>query len=92
MLKKYSGIEIVYGILFFVVHIAIETISYMLLYLRFKTFVAVLIVLMYDFFAFVPQSLIGEWHNKHKKVDGKWIEIDEKEPVLNAYEVLKGCE
>lgn len=69
MLKKYSGVEIIYGILFFVVHIAIETISYMLLYLRFKTFVAVLIVLMYDFFAFVPQSLIGEWHNKHKKVD-----------------------
>ena len=32
------------------------------------------------------------YENKHKKVDGKWIEIDEKEPVLNAYEVLKGCE
>ena len=32
------------------------------------------------------------YENKHKKVDGKWIEIDEKEPVLNTYEVLKGCE
>jgi DNA polymerase-3 subunit alpha len=32
------------------------------------------------------------YENKSRKVDGKWIKIDEKEPVLNVYEVLKGCE
>ena len=32
------------------------------------------------------------YENKSRKVDGKWIKIDEKESVLNVYEVLKGCE
>ena len=27
--------------------------------------------------------------HKHKKVDGKWVEIEETEPILNAYEVLR---
>ena len=29
---------------------------------------------------------------KLKKIDDKWVEIDEKEPVLNVYEVLRGDE
>ena len=32
------------------------------------------------------------YENKHKKINDKWIEIDEKEPVLNVYEVLRGDE
>ncbi len=32
------------------------------------------------------------YENKHKKIDDKWVEIDEKEPVLNVYEVLRGDE
>lgn len=66
MSKRYSTIEIIYGILFFIVHISIEVISYMLLYLKFSNYVAVLIIMIYDFFAFVPQLIIGTWHNKHK--------------------------
>ena len=27
--------------------------------------------------------------HKHRKVDGKWVEIEETEPILNAYEVLR---
>ena len=29
------------------------------------------------------------YENKHKKIDDKWVEVDEKEPVLNAYDVLR---
>ena len=58
--------EPLYGIVFFVFLLCIEVVSYMLLYLRFGTYVSVYIVLIYDFFAFVPQALIGEIHNKHK--------------------------
>lgn len=58
--------ESLYGIVFFVFHLCIEVVSYMLLYLRFGTYVSLLITLIYDFFAFVPQALIGEIHNKHK--------------------------
>ena len=29
------------------------------------------------------------YEHKHKKVDDKWIETDETEPILNAYEVLR---
>lgn len=73
MLKKYSGAEILYGILFFIMHIAIEVVSYMLLYLKFSTYVAVFIIFIYDFFAFVPQLIIGEWHNKHKETNVGYI-------------------
>lgn len=58
--------ESLYGIVFFIFHLCIEVVSYMLLYLRFGTYVSALIILIYDFFAFVPQALIGEIHNKHK--------------------------
>ena len=27
--------------------------------------------------------------HKHRKVDGKWVEIEETEPILNVYEVLR---
>ena len=73
MLKKYSSAEILYGILFFTMHIAIEVVSYMLLYLKFSTYVAVFIILIYDFFAFVPQLIIGEWHNKHKETNVGYV-------------------
>ena len=73
MHKRYSSIEIFYGILFFVVHICIEVISYMLLYLKFSTFVALSIILLYDYFAFVPQLIIGNWHNKHKTINIGYI-------------------
>ena len=29
------------------------------------------------------------YEHKHKKVDGKWIETDETEPILSAYDVLR---
>ena len=29
------------------------------------------------------------YENKHKKIDGKWVEVDETEPILNAYDVLR---
>ena len=64
--EDYKFYEILYGIVFFVFHLCIEVVSYMLLYLRFGTYVSAYIILIYDFFAFVPQALIGELHNKHK--------------------------
>ena len=67
MLKRYSINEILYGILFFVVHISIEIISYTLLYIKFDTYVSLFIIFMYDFYAFVPQLLIGEIFSRNKK-------------------------
>ena len=29
------------------------------------------------------------YERKHKQVDGKWVEVEETEPILNAYEVLR---
>ena len=29
------------------------------------------------------------YERKHKQVDGKWVEVEETEPILNVYEVLR---
>lgn len=68
-LSRYNFDEILYGCLFFIFHICIEIISYTLLYIKFSTYVAVFIVILYDFFAFFPQVIIAEFHNSHKKIN-----------------------
>lgn len=75
LIKKYNNVELLYGIIFLILHLSIEVISYMLLYLRFGTYVSAYIILIYDFFAFVPQALFGEWHNKNKKINIGFIGI-----------------
>lgn len=67
--------ELLYGIVFFIFHLSIEVVSYMLLYLRFGTYVSAYIILLYDFFAFVPQALFGEIHNKNKKLNLGYIGV-----------------
>ena len=69
MQNKYSPIELIYGILFFLVHLSIELVCYTLLYIKFNSNIATLVVIIYDFFAFVPQALIGDFHNKHKSMN-----------------------
>ena len=73
--EKYSKNELIYGALFFLFHLSIEAVSYMLLFLKFGTYVSMSIVFIYDFFAFVPQSIFGEIHNKNKKVNIGYIGI-----------------
>ena len=65
----------IYGIVFFIFHLSIEVISYMLLYLRFGTSVSAYIILIYDFFAFVPQAIFGDIHNKNKKINLGFIAV-----------------
>ena len=67
--------ELLYGILFFAFHLCIEVVSYMLLYLRFGTYVSAYIILIYDFFAFVPQAIFGEIHNKNKNLNLGYLAI-----------------
>ena len=67
--NKYSTIELVYGTLFFLVHLAIELVCYTLLYIKFSNNIATFVVLIYDFFAFVPQGIVGDFHNKHKSMN-----------------------
>lgn len=69
MQNKYSPIELIYGILFFLVHLAIELVCYTLLYIMFNNNIATLVVIIYDFFAFVPQAIVGDFHNKHKRLN-----------------------
>lgn len=69
MQNKYSSIELLYGILFFLVHLFIELVCYTLLYIKFSSNIATLVVVIYDFFAFVPQAIVGDFHNKHKNIN-----------------------
>ena len=69
MQNKYSPIELLYGILFFLVHLSIELVCYTLLYIKFGSNIATLVVIIYDFFAFVPQAIIGDFHNRHKSMN-----------------------
>ena len=69
MQNKYSPIELLYGILFFLVHLSIELVCYTLLYIKFGSNIATLVVIIYDFFAFVPQAIVGDFHNGHKTIN-----------------------
>ena len=69
MQNKYSPIELLYGILFFLVHLSIELVCYTLLYIKFGSNIATLVVIIYDFFAFVPQAIVGDFHNGHKTMN-----------------------
>ena len=69
MQKKYSSIELSYGVLFFIFHLCIEVVSYALFYLRFKSHMVTFLVLLYDFFAFCPQLLVGDFYNRNKKIN-----------------------
>ena len=41
----------------------------------------------FELYSILIFEKLSEEH-KHKKINGKWIEIDETEPILNVYEVL----
>lgn len=69
MRKEYSNIELSYGVLFFVFHLCIEVVSYALFYLRFQSHMVTFFVILYDFFAFCPQLLVGDFYNRNKKTN-----------------------
>lgn len=69
MQKKYSSIELSYGFLFFIFHLCIEVVSYALFYLRFQSYMVTFFVILYDFFAFCPQLLVGDFYNRNKKTN-----------------------
>lgn len=69
MQKKYSNIELLYGLVFFVFHLCIEVVSYALFYSRFQSHIVTFAVIVYDFFAFCPQLLIGDFYNRSKKIN-----------------------
>ena len=41
----------------------------------------------FELYSILIFERLSEEH-KHKKVDGKWVEVEETEPILNTYEVL----
>lgn len=69
MRKEYSSIDLSYGVLFFVFHLCIEVVSYALFYLRFQSHMVTFFVILYDFFAFCPQLLVGDFYNRNKKTN-----------------------
>lgn len=69
MRKKYSAIELLYGLIFFIFHLCIEVVSYALFYSRFQSHIVTFAVIVYDFFAFCPQLLIGDFYNRSKKIN-----------------------
>ena len=69
MQKKYSSIELSYGFLFLIFHLCIEVVSYALFYLRFQSHMVTFFVILYDFFAFCPQLLVGDFYNRNKKTN-----------------------
>lgn len=69
MRKEYSSIELSYGFLFLIFHLCIEVVSYALFYLKFKSHMVTFFVILYDFFAFCPQLLVGDFYNRNKKTN-----------------------
>lgn len=69
MQREYSSIELAYGVLFFIFHLCIEVVSYALFYLRFQSHMVIFFVILYDFFAFCPQLLVGDFYNRNKKTN-----------------------
>lgn len=69
MQREYSSIELAYGVLFFIFHLCIEVVSYALFYLRFQSHMVTFFVILYDFFAFCPQLLVGDFYNRNKKTN-----------------------
>ena len=56
------------GIEYFIVHACVETICFYLLRLHYPLMLAGAIAFTYDFFAFLPQGLIGKFIESHKKL------------------------
>ena len=56
------------GIKYFFVHACVETICFYLLRYHYPVLLAGAIALTYDFFAFLPQGVIGDFIIRHKKI------------------------
>lgn len=56
------------GIEYFIVHACVETICFYLLRLHYPLLLAGTIAFVYDFFAFLPQGIIGKFIESHKKL------------------------
>ena len=56
------------GIEYFIVHACVETVCFYLLRLHYPLLLAGAIAFTYDFFAFLPQGIIGKFIETHKKL------------------------
>lgn len=56
------------GTKYFFVHACVEIVCFYLLRIHFPTAMAGAVALSYDFFAFLPQGLIGDFIIKHRKI------------------------
>ncbi len=54
---------------YFAVHALVELVCFALLYNRFGFGMSFIIAMTFDFFAFVPQALIGQLNNTYRKMD-----------------------
>lgn len=57
------------GILYFIVHFLVEIICFALLGSKYPVEYVAITAFLYDFFAFVPQGLFGEFITKFRKID-----------------------
>ncbi len=56
------------GLKYFIVHCCVEIVCFYLLRVHYPVVLAGMIALVYDFFAFLPQGVIGDFIIKHKKL------------------------
>ena len=56
------------GFKYFIVHCCVEIVCFYLLRVHYPVVLAGTIALLYDFFAFLPQGVIGDFITKHKKL------------------------
>ena len=64
-----SGVSRYVSWMYFVIHMLVEVVCFALLYDKLGYGLSLIVVVSYDFFAFVPQGLIGELHNRCRKLD-----------------------
>ena len=64
----YSKEEINIGIQYFIIHFCIELICFYCVnrLINLDIIESIIVCILYDFVAFLPQALIGNWYNKHK--------------------------
>lgn len=64
----YDKEEITIGIQYFIIHFCIELLCFYCInrVMNLDIIKSILVCILYDFIAFLPQGLIGNWYNKHK--------------------------
>ncbi|MBP5283001.1 MAG: hypothetical protein J6Z22_10970 [Lachnospiraceae bacterium] len=83
------------GFQYFMVHACVETACFYLLRYHYPLGIAVAIAFIYDFFAFLPQGLLGQWIQRHPRIPfetiGNALMVLSIFPIASSNTLLHFC-